>query len=103
MYKDEENQIFYMKLEPRGSGIDADGQVELLVYGIDEPGPSVTEQLRRLLQRRLLLIAVDQLSNVLTKNPHFKWKPFDFDFLRSFENEWKQLEEEKDRVENSDQ
>eukprot|EP00536_Pseudo-nitzschia_multiseries_P007031 jgi/Psemu1/194486/e_gw1.157.96.1 len=95
VYKDETGAIFYMKIEPRGSGIDSDGQVELLVYGITKPGPSVTEQLRVLLQRRLLRIGVDMLSSVLTKNPHFKWKPADFLFLRSFDNEWKKLEKEK--------
>jgi hypothetical protein len=92
VYKDESDAIFYMEIQPRGSGIDSDGQVELLVYGLVDPGPSVTNQLRVLLQRRLLLIAVDMLSNVLTKNPHFKWKQADFLFLRSFEKEWTKLE-----------
>ena len=97
VYKDETGAIFYMKIEPRGSGIDSDGQVELLVYGVKKPGPSVTEQLSVLLQRRLLLIGVDMLSSVLTKNPHFKWKQADFLFLRSFDSEWKKLgDEEKD-------
>ena len=95
VYKDETGSLFYMKIEPRGSGIDCDGQVELLVYGVKKPGPSVTEQLRVLLQRRLLLIGVDMLSSVLTKNPHFKWKPADFLFLRSFDSEWKKLQKEK--------
>jgi hypothetical protein len=96
VYKDETEAIFYMTIEPRGTGIDADGRVELLVYGVSKPGPSVTEQLRVLLQRRLLLIAVDMLSSVLTKNPHFKWKQADIKFLRSFEQEWKKLEEDKE-------
>lgn len=91
VYKDETGAIFYMKIEPRGSGIDSDGQVELLVYGIRKPGPSVTEQLSVLLQRRLLLIGADMLSSVLTKNPHFKWKPADFQFLRSFDSEWREI------------
>lgn len=95
VYKDETEAIFYMKIEPRGSGIDADGKVELLVFGVHEPGPSLTEQLRVLLQRRLLLIGVDMLSSVLTKNPHFKWKQADFDFLRSFDKEWQMLEDGK--------
>ena len=97
VYKDETGAIFYMQIVPRESGIDSEGlgRVELLVYGIFTPGPSVTEQLRVLLQRRLLLIAVDMLSSVLTKNPHFKWKQPDFFFLRSFRNEWEKLEIEK--------
>ncbi|KAL3923663.1 MAG: hypothetical protein SGILL_001528, partial [Bacillariaceae sp.] len=95
VYKDESGAIFYMELQPRGSGIDADGQVELLVYGIDEPGPSVTDQLRVLLQRRLLLIAVDMLSSVLNKNPHFKWRHADIAFLRSFGAEWQKLDDKR--------
>ena len=95
VYKDETGAIFYMKIEPRGSGVDSDGQVELLVYGIRKPGPSVTEQLSVLLQRRLLLIGVDMLSSVLTKNPHFKWKQADFLFLRSFDSEWRKLGNEQ--------
>jgi len=95
VYKDETGAIFYMKIEPRGSGIDSNGQVELLVYGVKKPGPSITEQLRVLLQRRILLIGVDMLSSVLTKNPHFKWKQADFLFLRSFDSELKKLENPK--------
>ena len=95
VYKDETGAIFYMKIEPRGSGIDSDGQVELQVFGVKKPGPSVTEQLRVLLQRRLLLIGVDMLSSVLTKNPHFKWKQADFLFLRSFDSEWEKLGKDK--------
>jgi hypothetical protein len=93
VYKDETGAIFYMSLQATGSGNDADGQIELLVHGVHEPGPSVTMQLRMLLQRRLLLIAVDMLSSVLTKNPHFNWKQADLDFIRSFETEWTSLEE----------
>ena len=35
------------------------------------------------------------LSSVLTKNPHFKWKQADFLFLRSFDSEWRKLENEE--------
>lgn len=95
VYKDEGGQIFYMSLQAKGSGLDDDGKVELLVHGIHKPGPSVTKQLRRLLQRRLLLIAVDMLSSVLTKNPHFNWKNADFEFLKSFEKDWLSVDEDK--------
>ena len=94
VYKDETGSIFYMSLRASG-GAEADGKVELLVHGVHEPGPSVTMQLRMLLQRRLLLIAVDMLSSVLTKNPHFNWKQADLDFLRDYEKDWTSLEEEK--------
>ncbi len=99
VYKDEVGGIFYMSLEARGSGIDGDGQVELLVHGIKKPGPSVTEQLKVLLQRRLLLIAVEMLSSVLTKNPHFRVGSADLDFLRSFDQEWMKLAIEKRQTE----
>jgi hypothetical protein len=98
VYKDEVGGIFYMSLEARGSGIDGDGQVELLVHGIRKPGPSVTEQLKALLQRRLLLVAVEMLSSVLTKNPHFRVSGADLEFLRTFDGEWTKLL--KDKVHN---
>jgi hypothetical protein len=91
VYKDESDEIFYMRLQARGTGIDGDGKVELLVHGINKPGPSVTQQLKVLLQRRLLMIAVEMLSAVLTKNPHFRVTASDLDFLRSFEKEWTSL------------
>jgi hypothetical protein len=96
VYKNETGAIFYMSLQATGSGNDADGKIQLLVHGVHEPGPSVTMQLRMLLQRRLLLIAVDMLSSVLTKNPHFNWKQADLDFIRSFETEWTSIEENSD-------
>ena len=99
VYKDETGSIFYMSLEALGSGLDADGKVQLLVHGIEKPGPSVTRQLRMLLVRRLLLIAVDMLSSVLAKNPHFNWKRADIHFLRTFEEEWKSLEDEPSKDE----
>ena len=95
VYKDETGEIFYMKIVPIRSGIDSEGMVELLVYGVKNPGPSVTEQLRILLQRRLLLIAVEMFSSVLTKNQYFKWKQADLLFLRSFSSEWEKLQTEK--------
>jgi hypothetical protein len=95
VYKDESEEIFYMRLHARGSGIDGDGKVELLVHGINRPGPSVTHQLKVLLQRRLLMIAVEMLSAVLTKNPHFRVSAFDLDFLRSFDKEWTSLAKEE--------
>jgi hypothetical protein len=94
VYKDESGAIFYMSLQAIGTSFDGDGKVALLVHGVDPPGPSVTLQLKSLLQRRLLLIAVDMLSSVLTKNPHFNWKLSDFEFLRSFETDWASLEQE---------
>jgi len=102
VYKDESEEIFYMKLQSRGSGIDGDGKVELLVHGINKPGPSVTHQLKVLLQRRLMMTAVEILSAVLTKNPHFRVSAADLDFLRSFEKEWTFLAKEESVADPSD-
>jgi hypothetical protein len=83
-----------MSLVTTGGGLEADGEIELLVYGVDDPDDSVMLQLTKLLQKRLLLIAVEILSSVLTKNPRFYWKRADIDFVRSFETVWKSLESE---------
>lgn len=93
VYKDEKGSIFYMTLSARGGGTDPDGVIELLVHGIDEPGPSVTKQLRGLLQKRLHSIAVEMLSNVLTKNPRYLWKQADINFVLSFEEVWSRLDD----------
>jgi len=88
--------VFYMMLESHRGGVEADGTIDLVVFGIQEPGPSITTQLSQLLQRRLLHIAVDMLSSVLTKNPHFHWKQADLDFIHSFEEAWRALDGTED-------
>lgn len=95
VYKDESGSIFYMNLEPRGGGVESDGTIELVVYGVDEPGPSVTMQLTALLRKRLLQIAVDMLSAVLTKNSHYLWRRADIEFVQSFEGAWTTLDDGK--------
>lgn len=74
--------------------------MELLVHGIHSPGPSVTKQLKALLQKRLLLIAVEMLSSVLTKNPHFRVTRADLDFLRTYDDEWASLDKEREQSKN---
>ena len=81
-----------MRLSTSGGGLEPDGKIELLVFGLDNPGPSVTQQLRSLLQKRLHHIAVDMLSSVLTKNPRYVWKAADVEFVNSFEAELGTLE-----------
>lgn len=93
VYKDEDGQVFYMKLLTSGGGLEPDGTIQLLVHGLDKPGPSVTEQLRQLLQKRLYVIAVDMLASVLAKNPRYYWKHADIDFVMSFESEWSKVED----------
>jgi hypothetical protein len=94
VYKDETGSIFYMTLLATGGGVEADGTIELLVHGVYEPGPSVTRQLKKLLQKRLLIIAIDMLSSVLTKNPLYNWRDPDFAFVRNFREEWLSLQED---------
>ena len=84
VYKDETGAIFYLKLSPASGPTLSDGTFELNVYGVDEPGPSITVQLNRLLQKRLLSLSVDALSLVLTKNTGLPWKEEDFQLVRSF-------------------
>lgn len=103
VYKDESGAIFYLGLATRegvtevesNAGNVGEGLIELLVYGIEDPGPSITQQLKRLLQKRLLLIAVDMLSSVLTKNPHYHWRQPDISFIRSFQSHWDDLDDSK--------
>lgn len=93
VYKDETGAIFYMRLNLDKVG--DDDIVELLVFGVDEPDSSVTQQLKRLLQKRLVSIAVDCLSLLLLKNPLFNWKPSDLQFVRSFEKGSRDLDQDE--------
>lgn len=103
VYKDETGSIFYMTLLATGGGVEADGTIELLVHGVYEPGPSVTRQLKKLLQKRLLIIAIDMLSSVLTKNPLYNWRDADFAFVRNFREEWLSLLEDKGKPAESEE
>jgi len=93
VYKDESGSIFYMNLSSSGGGIEADGVIGLHVYGVHKPGPSVTKQLTALLRKRLLSIAADMLSSVLSKNPQYSWKRADLSFVNSFETMRGELDE----------
>lgn len=95
VYKDESDSIFYMKLK-EVVGNNGCNSVELLVFGLRHPGPSVTRQLTRLLHRKVHMLAVDALSAVLTKNPHLKWKVSDIRFLRSFQESYRPADDERD-------
>jgi hypothetical protein len=88
VYKDEGGEIFYLTL------IDFDNRVELQVYGIHECGPSITKQLRDLLERRIMLIGVELLSSVLTKNPHYKWRQGDLQYVSNFHSAWNNLSQD---------
>ena len=84
VYKDEMGAIFYMKLDSGNSSTLSECTVELKVYGVQKPGPSITRQLKRLLQKKLLSLSVDALSWVLTKNPSLNWRKDDLHLVQSY-------------------
>ena len=88
VYKDESEEIFYLKLN------DLDNHIELQVYGTHECGPSITKQLCNLLERRIMLIGVELLSSVLTKNPFYKWREGDLNYVNNFHSAWKNVSQE---------
>ena len=93
VYKDEAMSVFYLTLH--ASENQSPEHVKLLVYGVQEPGASVTIQLTRLLRKKILLLAVEAWSLVLNKNPHFSWKSADLEFVQNFQAEWFKEEEAK--------
>lgn len=100
VYRDESNNIYYMNLIYRKNiGQDDDENshvIELLVYGIAPPGPVITEELVRLLQRKLLQLPLDALSSVLNKNPQYTLLATDMSFINNFSRRLKEIEPEID-------
>ena len=95
VYKDKTGHVFYMRLAASNKTDFAEDNVDLisfLVYGIDTPDESITVQLPRLLQRKMISLSVDVLSLVLQKNPHYSLLPADIDFIESFQEKWKKIE-----------
>lgn len=87
-YKDEEGLIFYMKLEPC-HGVDGESDyVVLRVFGEQKAGPSITEQLNRLLEKKIMSLTLEAISGVLTKNCRYNLLPTDISFLHSFQKAW---------------
>jgi hypothetical protein len=105
VYKDESGSIFYMKLTIDQQNVkdksesSLEGCINLLVYGIGVPGPSITVQLRKLLHKRLLTVAVEILSSVLTKNPRYHWRQPDIRFVKSFEAQTNSYDEDDPSIE----
>jgi hypothetical protein len=91
VYKEESGMIFYMRLVVQD--IEGAKGIDLLVFGIERPGPSITEQLQKRVGKRLLLIAVEMLTSVLTKNPHYHWRSLDINFIKSFQVNWDVLDD----------
>ena len=54
--------------------------IELLAFGLHDPAPSITQQLARLLRKKLISISMDALSSVLKKNPYYQRIPADMIF-----------------------
>lgn len=98
VYRDESNNIYYMTLTYRKSIRHDDEEnshvIDLLVYGIEEPGPVITEELVRLLQRKLLMLPLDALSSVLNKNPQYNLLTTDMSFINNFSRRLKEIEPE---------
>ena len=91
VYKDESGLTFYMRLVVQE--YNDERNIDFLVFGIEPPGPSITEQLRKRLEKRLLVIAVEMLTSVLTKNPHYHWRQLDISFIKSFHESWDVLDD----------
>ncbi|KAL7542994.1 hypothetical protein ACHAXR_012278 [Thalassiosira sp. AJA248-18] len=97
VYKDEKDNVFYLKLNSfKVSGADETEQnphiIELLVFGCDNPGPSITDQLVCLLRRKLLTITLDALSSLLKKNPWFNLLTSDLAFIKNFSSALRELD-----------
>ena len=97
VYKDEVDHVFYMRLS---SFVNADGSegILLLVHGAEMPGPSITTELCRLLERMLFSISLEALSSVLTKNPFYPLLPVDIAFVRNFQSHWTTITENDESI-----
>ena len=102
VYRDASDNIYYMNLIYHKSTRQDDEEnshvIELLVYGIAKPGPVITEELVRLLQRKLLMLPLDALSSVLNKNPQYNLLTTDMSFINNFSRRLKEIEPEVESV-----
>ena len=100
VYKDESEHVFYMKLswykvEDAAETEQNLHMIDLLVFGCDEPGDSITDALVCLLKRKLLTLTLDALSGLLTKNPWLNLLESDIEFIRGFSSALGELDQEK--------
>ena len=93
VYKDVSGAIFYFTLEPVTSS-GGDESVDLNVFGVEDPGPSITVQLTRLLHKRILNHGVEALSSKLHQNPSYMWRPADIHYVESYEQAWQSMDDE---------
>jgi hypothetical protein len=95
VYKDEQQHIFYMKFEPRENRMDPSKHgIAFFVYGIKPAGASITKQLDCLIKKKLMTLCVETISTELTKSQHFDLSQSDIEFIKSFEETWRSLENE---------
>jgi len=93
VYKDEQQNIFYMKFEPRENRTDPSKYgIAFFVYGIKPAGASITKQLDCLIKKKLMTLYVETISTELTKSQHFDLSQSDLEFIKSFEETWQSLE-----------
>ncbi|KAL3795130.1 hypothetical protein HJC23_007358 [Cyclotella cryptica] len=90
VFKDESDNIFYMKLCENLQTI------ELCVFGLSFPGPSITEQLVCLLQKKILMLPLEILTSVLKKNPYYSLLPADVAFIRGFSDDMSKLDHDSE-------
>jgi hypothetical protein len=65
------------------SGVNAQQSYLIVkVYGIDPPSSEITEQLHKLLEKKLHAITLSIISTLLGRNPQMKLTPADVNFLR---------------------
>ena len=102
VYKDESENVFYMKLNWNkiSDAKETDQMnphvVELVVFGCDRPGPSITDHLVCLLRRKLLTLTLDALSSLLKKNPWFNLLSSDLTFIKNFSGALKEVGHDDD-------
>jgi len=81
VYKDELERVFWMSIDERND--EGKERIGLKVYGIEPPGPSITEQLTSILRSRISSFALDALSAILRNNTRFTIEFKDFSLLKS--------------------
>eukprot|EP01114_Cavostelium_apophysatum_P018268 TRINITY_DN5619_c0_g1_i2.p1 TRINITY_DN5619_c0_g1~~TRINITY_DN5619_c0_g1_i2.p1 ORF type:complete len:2863 (-),score=796.23 TRINITY_DN5619_c0_g1_i2:144-8732(-) len=84
VYREKNGRVFYLKISDSTSTAPgkANQSVVLEVFGLDVPGPEITQQLRQLLEGKLASIALSILSTMLERNPLMKLTKEDLDFIK---------------------
>jgi hypothetical protein len=59
-----------------------DDEVAIEVFGVDQPGPEITDQLFHLISSELAAVTLASLSELLVRNPYFKLTSSDIAFIR---------------------